>query len=44
MSPCSIQRLIIEYDGWWITIGVPRLLAIATASDVRSGEYDEMPA
>jgi hypothetical protein len=36
--------LSIEYDGWWISSGVPRSRRIAAASRVRSGEYDEMPA
>ena len=42
-SPSSIQRLNIEYDGWWMRSGVPRERRIATASFVRSAEYDEMP-
>ena len=41
--PRSTQRLSIEYAGWWMTSGVPRSLAMAIASSVRSGEYDEMP-
>ena len=32
----SIQRLSIEYDGWWISSGVPSSRRIATASRVRS--------
>ena len=28
-SPPSIQRLIIEYDGWWISSGVPSDFRIA---------------
>ena len=43
-APSSIQRLSIEYDGWWMSSGVPRSRRIAAASRVRSGEYDEMPA
>jgi hypothetical protein len=43
-SPSSTQRLSIEYDGWWISSGVPRSRRIAAASRVRCGEYDEMPA
>ena len=43
-SSGSIQRFSIEYDGWWIRIGVPRPRRIAAASRVFSGEYDEMPA
>ena len=43
-SPSSIQRLSSEYDGWWISSGVPRSPRIAAASRVFSGEYDEMPA
>ena len=39
----SIQRLRIEYDGWWIRSGVPRSRRIACASRVFSAEYDEMP-
>ena len=43
-SPSSIHRLSIEYDGWWISSGVPRSARIAAARSVRSGEYDEIPA
>ena len=43
-SPSSIQRLSIEYDGWWISSGVPSSARIAAARSVRSGEYDEIPA
>ena len=43
-SPRSIQRLSIEYDGWWISSGVPRSRAMVAASDVLDGEYDEIPA
>ena len=43
VSPSSTQRLRIEYDGWWITSGVPRLRATAAAVAVRSALYDEMP-
>ncbi len=43
-SSGSIQRLSIEYDGWWIRSGVPSERRIAAASRVFSGEYDEMPA
>ena len=31
-SPSSTQRLSIEYDGWWISSGVPRSRRIAAAS------------
>ena len=40
----SIQRFSIEYDGWWISSGVPRSRAIVAACSVFSAEYDEMPA
>ena len=40
----SIQRLSIEYDGWWISSGVPSSRAIVAASLVFAAEYDEMPA
>ena len=43
VRPSSTQRLRIEYDGWWITSGVPRLRATAAAVAVRSALYDEMP-
>ena len=43
-SSGSIQRLSSEYDGWWITQGVPSSRRIAAASRVFSAEYDEMPA
>jgi len=36
--------LSIEYDGWWISSGVPSPRRIAAASCVFAGEYDEMPA
>src|SRR3954454_24625176 len=36
-SPFSIQRLSIEYDGWWITSGVPSSRAVAAASGGRGG-------
>ena len=39
----STQRLSIEYDGWWISSGVPRSPRIRAASRVSSGEYDEIP-
>ena len=39
----SIQRLIIEYDGWEISNGVPRSSRIAAACRVRSELYDEIP-
>ena len=42
--PFSIQRFSIEYDGWWISNGVPSSRAIVAASWVFVGEYDEMPA
>ena len=41
--PASIQRFSIEYDGWWMSSGVPSSRRIAAASRVFSGEYDEMP-
>ena len=34
----SIQRLSSEYDGWWISSGVPSSRMIAAASRVRSAE------
>ena len=34
--PSSIQRLISEYDGWWMRIGVPSDRMIRTASCVCS--------
>ena len=37
-SSGSIHRFSIEYDGWWITIGVPRSRAIAAASRVFAAE------
>ena len=42
-SSGSIQRFSIEYDGWWISSGVPSDARISYASRVFSGEYDEMP-
>jgi hypothetical protein len=39
----SIHRFSIEYDGWWITSGVPSPRMIAAASRVFSAEYEEMP-
>ena len=39
----SIQRFSIEYEGWWISSGVPSSRRMAAASRVRSPEYDEMP-
>ena len=36
-SSSSIQRLSIEYDGWWISSGVPSSFRMRTASRVRSG-------
>src|SRR5262249_46614259 len=42
-SPSSIQRLSIEYDGWWMRSGVPRSRRIAAASVVFAAEYEEMP-
>ena len=36
--PSSTQRFSIEYDGWWISSGVPRSARIAAARSVRSGE------
>ena len=43
-SSGSIQRLSSEYDGWWISSGVPRSRMICAARAVRCGEYDEIPA
>ena len=40
----SIQRLSMEYDGWWISSGVPSSRAIVAASWVFVAEYEEMPA
>jgi retron-type reverse transcriptase len=37
-SASSIQRFNIEYDGWWISSGVPRSRRIAAACTVRSAE------
>ena len=34
----SIQRLNIEYDGWWMSSGVPNERRIAIASPVRTSE------
>ncbi len=34
----SIQRLSIEYDGWWISSGVPSSRAMVAASRVFSAE------
>ena len=34
----SIQRLSIEYEGWWISSGVPRSARIAAACAVSAGE------
>ena len=42
-SSGSIQRLSIEYDGWWMRSGVPSSRRIAAASRVFSAEYDEIP-
>src|SRR5690606_40925322 len=39
----SIQRLSIEYEGWWIRQGVPRSLSRARASRVRWELYEEIP-
>jgi len=33
----SIQRLNIEYEGWWISTGVPRSARIAAARRVSAG-------
>jgi hypothetical protein len=43
-SSGSIQRFSSEYEGWWMSSGVPSRSRIAYASRVFSGEYDEMPA
>jgi hypothetical protein len=40
---CSIQRLSIEYDGWWISSGVPSWRRISAASRVRCELYEEIP-
>ena len=40
----SSQRFSIEYDGWWISSGVPSSRAMVAASSVFAAEYDEMPA
>ena len=40
----SIQRFSIEYDGWWMSSGVPSSRAIVAASAVFLAEYDEIPA
>jgi hypothetical protein len=37
-SSASIQRLSIEYEGWWIRSGVPRAARIACASRVLRAE------
>ena len=42
-SSGSIQRLSIEYEGWWISSRIPRSRRIAAASAVFAAEYDEMP-
>ena len=42
-SSGSIQRLSIEYDGWWISRRTPMPASNACASRVLAGEYDEMP-
>jgi hypothetical protein len=34
----SIQRLSIEYEGWWISNGVPSSRRIRAASAVIAGE------
>ena len=34
----SIQRFSSEYEGWWISSGVPSSRRIAAASRVRSAE------
>ncbi len=36
--PFSIQRLSMEYDGWWISSGVPSSRAIGAASLVLAAE------
>ena len=36
--PLSIQRFSIEYEGWWMRIGVPIRRMIPAASAVRSAE------
>ena len=42
-SSSSIQRFSIEYEGWWITNGVPQLAQDRGASAVLSAEYEEIP-
>ena len=42
-SSSSIQRFSSEYDGWWMTNGVPSARRIAAASAVLTAEYDEIP-
>ena len=34
----------MEYEGWWMSSGVPMSARIAAARRVRSGEYDDTPA
>jgi hypothetical protein len=34
----SIHRFSIEYDGWWMSNGVPKRRRIALASRVRCAE------
>ncbi len=43
-SSSSTHRLSSEYDGWWISSGVPIRRSREIASRVRSAEYEEMPA
>ena len=40
----SSHRLIMEYEGWWISSGVPIVRRIAAASRVFEAGYEEMPA
>ena len=42
-SSGSIQRLKSEYEGWWMSSGVPSPCRISAAARVRSAEYDETP-
>ena len=42
-SSGSIQRFSIEYEGWWISGGVPSPRRIAAASAVCPASYEEIP-
>ena len=41
--PVSTQRLSMEYDGWWISSGVPRSAEDPGGLAGELGEYDEIP-